>query len=77
MTSVVARSRRKTSYMVLVEQAWALQINILRRIDIDCKRGVALRRSEKHNTMLRIELLENARERAYVRYLRRLKKLWA
>ncbi len=66
----------KTSYKLLVEQAWELQENLTRCIEIDCKRGVAKRRSERHATLTRIELLENARTHAQSRYLRRLKKLW-
>ena len=59
----------KISDKLLAEQAWSLRMNLNRHIE-----------KEKINRIAssdRMEYLNSIQERAYSRYLRRLKKMWA
>lgn len=62
----------KISDKLLVEQAWSLRVNLCR-----CLETEYLGRAARLTPSIRKKRLKYAHVRAYSRYLRRLKKLWA
>ncbi len=61
---------------LLVEQAWALQKKLNRQIDLN-RNPFSIGRMVSSSPTISIENLNYVHERAYSRYLRRLKKFWA
>jgi len=64
----------KTTEKKLVEQAWSLQEYLMRYIEITCIRCSGIANCKPASRKGR---LNRVHARAYERYLRRLKKLWA
>lgn len=58
----------KISDKLLAEQAWGLRMKLNRHIEKE--------KIKKIGSSARMEYLNSIQERAYSRYLRRLKKMW-
>lgn len=63
------------SEKILVEQAWSLQLKLHRQRELN-SHPFRVRREINCTSKTRKLNINDVHERAYLRYLRRLKKLW-